>query len=351
MKYNGSQNRMHGMLVSDVPTITSALRDEVHYAATPPIHVHSDVMDIIFGQALFSDGDAHRRVQRIMHASLAPLSKPGSPFLDFITRKVSLLLDLAQQRNTMDLVADFAALLTDSVLAEAVGIPVEPSVMHGSDILADVTSGYRCPDVQPLFAMRERLAILLRGKRHDYQSDNEHLITTMMFLAAGRVTARKTLAEGTLLLLPQWSLISEQIRENPSLIARLVEQVLCLVTPTSYVARWAKKDTVIGDQQVSQGQKVMFLLKQANETVCSSVDLTDSRPVQHLAFGSPGDVHFCIGAALARAELRAAFLGLLTRFQSLHLAGEPTTHANSNIGGLTTLPVRFTVREGDRRNI
>jgi len=338
------------VIVADVSAITSALRNDTQFTATPPIRTYSLLMDIIFGQALFSDGDDHRRVQRIMHNTLASLTKPESSLLVFMKQEVERLLDNGANAETMDLVADFAAPLTDIILARVLGISVEPLLMQGADALADITSGYRC-DAAPIFAMQERLTTLLGGRSHEYQSDTEYILTSMMLLAAGRVTARKTLADGTLLLLPQWSALSEQIEEQPSLVTRLVEQVLCVITPTSYVARWAKEDMHLTGGPVSEGQKVTFHLKQANEKVCPHVDLTDSRPVRHLAFGPPGDVHFCIGAALARAELRAAFLGLLTRFQSLHLTGEPTSHANSNIGGLTTLPVRFTVRERDRRNI
>lgn len=327
------------VIITDVPTITAALRDRERYSASPPNRSHSRITDIIFGQALFADGGEHRRIQRVMQAMLFPLTKPGSPLLDFIETEVRRLLERIGEEDTFDLVSDFATPLTNSVLAQVIGIPIELVVMQGADTLADITSGYRC-DGTPLFLMQERLSSLLQGREHNYKDEQEYVLTTMMLLAAGRVTARKTLADGTLLLLPQWAHLSGQIQGDPSLVERLVEQVLCLVTPTSYVARWAKEELELGHQQIKKGQKVLFHLKQANEAICPHVNPMDTQPVPHLAFGPAGDIHYCIGAALARAELHAAFRGLFTRFHKLSLAGTPMAHPNENIGGLTALPVQ-----------
>src|SRR5262249_29834467 len=142
-----------------------------------------------------------------------------------------------------------------------------------------------------------------------FRSEEELVVTIMMLLSAGRVTTRKVIGEGVWLLLSDpdsFVQIRTALQAEPGLINSFVERLLCVVTPTSYIARWAKGEVAINGKVIGTGQKVVLFLEAANLlAVCQQADrrtcLDIGHPLKrpHLAFGPPGDPHFCVGAALA----------------------------------------------------
>ncbi len=374
--------------VTDEAMIGGIITDEAHFSAHPPIPASppSPLMHLVMQQALFYDGEEHRRVSRRMRVALASLLRPGGSLLAFLSTTVDQLLCDVLPRGHMDVVSDFATALTDRVMAAALGLPTSdpdtmPTLMAGADAFADVTSGYRRGDTDAIFTLREVLREALPHKRarrgedllsilvaaegakeeqQAWRSEDELIATVMMLLAAGRVTAKKVITDGVHLLLqadPCWRQLSAAVQAKPSAINTLVEHLLCLVTPTSSIARWARSDVEMDGQRILAGQKLILFLKAANllavcphgpdELVASELVQPLSRP--HFAFGPPRDAHFCVGAALARVELRAAFAGLLRALPDLRLSQPGAMlplHPNMNIGGLLTLPVCW--NEGER---
>ena len=375
-------------LVTDDATIGRIVTDEAHFSAHPPAPTSppSPLLQLVMQQALFYDGEEHRRVSRLMRAAFASLLGPGGSLLACISTAVDQLLCDVLPRGHMDVVSDFATPLTDRVMAAALGLPTnEPdtlrALMAGADAFADVTSGYRRGNTDAIFTLREALRQALPDKRahrgedllsilvaservtdqeRTWHSEDELIATAMMLLSAGRVTAKKVIADGVHLLLaadPCWRRLSAAVQANPSAINTLVEHLLCLVTPTSYIARWATSDIEMGGHRIMAGQKLILFLEAANLlSVCphrpgllSAADLGQPLPRPHFAFGPPKDAHFCVGAPLARVELRAAYAGLLRRLPGLRLSQPGSTlplHPNVNIGGLLTLPVCWNEGEG-----
>ncbi len=368
-------------LVSDNATIGRIVTDEEHFSAHPPAPTSppSPLMHLVMQQAIFYDDEEHRRVSRLIRAALASLLRPGGSLLAFISTTVDQLLCDVVPRGQMDVVSDFATPLTDRVMAAALGLPThEPDTLHalmaGADAFADVTSGYRRGDTDAIFTLREALREALPDKRmhhgedllsilvaaehateeeQTWRSEDELIATCMMLLAAGRVTAKKVIADGVHLLLaadPCWRQLSAEVQTKPTAINTLVEHLLCLVTPTSSIARWATSEIEMEGQRILPEQKLILFLQAANLlAVCphrpdglAASDLRQPLPRPHLAFGPPRDAHFCPGAPLARVELRAAFAGLLRAFPDLRLSQPAATlpvHPNVNIGGLLSLPV------------
>lgn len=114
--------------------------------------------------------------------------------------------------------------------------------------------------------------------------------------------------------------------------------------PLEGINRTATADTEIRGQRIREGDKVVVWYPAANrdEDAFPDPDRFDVRrkPNDHLAFGE--GQHFCLGAWLARLELRIVFEELLRRMPDVELAG-PTARIRSYfLSGLTTMPVRFT---------
>jgi cholest-4-en-3-one 26-monooxygenase len=116
------------------------------------------------------------------------------------------------------------------------------------------------------------------------------------------------------------------------------------VSPLIYFRRTATADTAVGGQEVKAGQKVVMYYPSGNrdEDVFESGQTFDvGRAVNpHMAFGGTGP-HFCLGASLARLEIKCMFEEVLTRLPDMELAG-PVQRLRSNfINGIKHMPVRF----------
>jgi cytochrome P450 len=131
---------------------------------------------------------------------------------------------------------------------------------------------------------------------------------------------------------------------DPTLVPSAVEEVLRTVTPVMHFRRTALVDTEIRGQKIREGDKVVVWYPSANrdETVFEDPDRFDvaRTPNDHLAFGL--GQHFCLGANVARLEMRVMFEEILRRIPDVRLAG-PVRRLRSNfINGRKSMPVTFT---------
>ena len=138
----------------------------------------------------------------------------------------------------------------------------------------------------------------------------------------------------------QW----ERLRADRSLLPSAIEEMLRYVSPVMHFRRQAVTDVLIGDQKVSEGDKVVFWHISANrdETVFTDPNRFDigRTPNNHMAFGGGGP-HFCLGANLARMEIRVMFDRLLDRLPDIHLDGDVQRLRSNFINGVKHIPVAF----------
>jgi hypothetical protein len=135
-----------------------------------------------------------------------------------------------------------------------------------------------------------------------------------------------------------------RLQEHPDLYPSAIEELLRYDSPVQFTARIARETTEIGGKKIYKGMSVMFMLGAANrdparfqEPDTLHLSRQDNR---HLAFGS--NIHYCIGAALARLEGQIAIETLLRRMPDIRLAGFPLQwQENLSFHGLTALPVTF----------
>ena len=121
-----------------------------------------------------------------------------------------------------------------------------------------------------------------------------------------------------------------------------MEEVIRWASPVNYMARTATRDVELHGQLIWAGDKVALLYSSANrdEAVFEGPDRFDVRrsPNHHLGFGF--GPHFCLGAALARIELRAIFEVLITRVSRFELAGPVVRARSSFLNAIKELPLR-----------
>ncbi len=144
----------------------------------------------------------------------------------------------------------------------------------------------------------------------------------------------------------------ERLRNNPALVNSAVEEILRYIAPTAHFLRTVTRDTELGGQRLGRGELVALFLGSVNrdEEVFPEPDRFDigRTPNEHLAFGH-GE-HFCLGANLARMELRVLFQELLPYLGDIELAGTVSRTRSVVVPGVKHLPIRFkTGRPSARR--
>jgi cytochrome P450 len=138
----------------------------------------------------------------------------------------------------------------------------------------------------------------------------------------------------------------DRLRGDPSLMGTAVEEMIRWSTPVKEFMRTATADTTVRGVDIAKGESVYLAYVSGNrdEEVFTDPFRFDvgRDPNKHVAFGY--GVHFCLGAALARMEMNSLFTELLSRLDTIELAGKPELSATTFVGGLKHLPVRYSFK-------
>ena len=197
----------------------------------------------------------------------------------------------------------------------------------------------------------EDVASLIANARIDGQPIGQHEASSyyIALASAGHDTTSATAAGGLLALIEhpdQWRLL----QARPELLASAVDEMVRWVSPVKHFMRTATQDYVLRGRQIRQGDHLMMCYPSANRDEELFEDPTrfrvDRQPNRHLGFGY--GAHACLGMFLAKIELQALFRELLARVERFELAGSAAWQATSFVGGLSRLPVRFTLKRDER---
>ncbi|TML39644.1 MAG: cytochrome P450 [Actinobacteria bacterium] len=277
------------------------------------------------------------------------------------------IIDRVSEKGSCDFVVDIAAELPLQVIAEVMGVPLEDrhKVFDWSNrmIGAEDPEYAVAPEAameasMELYAYANRLAAEKRASPSDdiisvllhAEVDGESLselefdLFFLLLSVAGNETTRNLISHGMLALIEHPDQRARLLRD-PSLLPGAVEEMLRFGTPVMHFRRTASRDTEIAGQPVAEGDKVVIWYVSANrdENVFPDPHRFDVErsPNEHVAFGGGGP-HFCLGANLARMEIRALFDAVLRRLPDMELAG-PVERLRSNfINGIKHMPVSFT---------
>jgi len=173
----------------------------------------------------------------------------------------------------------------------------------------------------------------------------EMLSYYFLLVVAGNETTRNATTGGLQAFIEhpgEW----QKLKRNPSLIDSAVEEIVRWTTPVIQFARTASADTEIRGQKIRAGESVCLFYPSANrdeEVFERPFEFDISRnPNPHIAFGI-GE-HFCLGANLARLELKVIFSQLAERLDHAELAGSIERLRSSFVGGIKHMPIRMTMK-------
>ncbi len=165
-----------------------------------------------------------------------------------------------------------------------------------------------------------------------------------LLISGGNETTRNATSRGVLALLERPDQVARFHAEGEAVLETLVEEVVRFTSPVIQFVRTAKRDTTVGGTKVRAGEMVVLWYPSANrdEAVFDQPGLLDVGrfPNEHVGFGH--GVHFCLGANLARWELRAIFraLGRSGTLGRLQVAGEPRWLTDLHVGTIAEIAVR-----------
>lgn len=310
------------------------------------------------------DDPDHRRRRALVNKGLTPRR-----VLEHEAKVRAICEDLigrAVERGSCDFVRDVAAPLPMIVIGDLLG--VEPAdrdkLLRWSDDLVEGTSSSAPPEVmmRAMDAFGEyaeyhrrvaadrraaprddMMSALVHAEIDGQRLDDEAILQeSLLILVGGDETTRHVITGGTEALLRH----PEEQRKlvaDPALVPSAVEEMLRWVTPVQNMNRTATRDVELGGATIRAGEKVLPLYPSANrdQTVFAEPHrfCVDRQPNEHLAFGH--GAHFCLGASLARLELRVMFETLRPWLPRLALASDaPLRRRPSNfIVGIATMPV------------
>ncbi len=176
-------------------------------------------------------------------------------------------------------------------------------------------------------------------------SEEEILQESLLILVGGDETTRHVMTEGTEALVRNPA-ERQKLLEDPSKIEVAVEEMLRWVSPIKNMNRTATRDVELRGQKIRENDRVLLMYQAANRDERAFVEPdrfdVERSPNEHVAFGGFG-THFCLGASLARLELRVFFEELLARLPDLRLASDEALpmRASNFIVGIEEMPVRW----------
>ena len=360
-----------GYSVTRLQDVTAVLRDQRFHSALSMIEQAPELQGSSArsrrGESILTmEGDGHARLRRLVAPAFTPASV--NRLRPTMRRVVGELVDRVVAAGACELVADVCEPYPIPIICELLGAPPEdwklfsawatdifrifnnnlaedlPLIERAGEELteyvSDMISARRADPRDDLLS--DLIAIEQEGDR---LSTDEMAMLAQAVLMAGTDTTRNQLACSVALFSEhpdQWALLAER----PELAGRAVEESMRYLGAVRGTARFAAEDVVYRDVLFPQGTLVATSLAGANRDPEAFddpdiFDITRERTTAQMTFGA--GIHFCMGAALARAELQEALPLLAQRMPGLARDGEVEWKPSSfGIWGPARLPLRFT---------
>lgn len=305
----------------------------------------------IAGQVLnMMDDPRHAQIRRLVSSGLTP--RMIRRVEDDLRRRARALLDRVESGTEFDFLLDVAAELPMQMICILLGVPeserhwlfaaIEPSFDFGGSRKGEITrlsveeagSRIHAYGTELIAAKRaapgEDMLSVVAAADTDPLSEIELYLFFSLLFSAGAETTRNAVAGG-LLALAQHPGELARLRADPQLLDTAVEEMVRWTSPSPSKRRTATRDATLAGHRVSGGEKVLVWEGSANRdaAVFTDPDRFDvgRKPNPHLGFGQ--GVHYCLGANLARLELKVLYQELLARFGSVTVT-RPVEWTRSN---------------------
>src|SRR2546427_2470822 len=310
------------------------------------------------------DSPDHTRLRALVHKAFTP--RLIEQMRDQIQALTDELLDAAEPKGSMDLIADFALPLPLTIIGRILGVPAKDNhKFHRwtETLLSAGTNTNYVVFIPIIMRFMGYLKKLIKERRahpkddlvtalvqakdgSDKLSGDEVLAMIFLLLIAGHETTVNLIGSGSLALLEHPDQL-EKLRSEPAIIKPAIEELLRFVCPVEMATeRYAREDITIAGTTIPRGELVLAVIGSANRDAnyfdnpdCLDVTRENNK---HLAFGL--GAHYCLGAPLSRLEGQIAISTLIRRMPNLRLSIAPDQirwRGGIILRGLEALPVSF----------
>jgi cholest-4-en-3-one 26-monooxygenase len=326
-----------------------------------------EAQSMVADMMLYMDPPRHTRYRLLVNKGFTP--RMIGLIEEHLKAKATAIVDNVIEAGKADFVVDIASELPLQAIAELMGVPQEDrrklfewsNKMIGADdpeyqdenntsmeaaaemyLYANLLAANRRADPQD-----DIITKLLNSEiEGDKLTELEFDLFFLLLAVAGNETTRNATAHGMRALMDNPDQMKKLVADpSEERINRAVEEILRWATPVLYFRRTAKDDFELNGKLIKAGDKVAMWHISANrdEEVFEDpfVFDIDRWPNEHIAFGGGGP-HFCLGANLARMELRLIFREIITRLPDMHLDGQVEMLRSNFIGGIKHMPVAWT---------
>ena len=368
-RWDGAQMLRDGSgywAVTRYDDVVEVLRDHARFSSwaggTQVADFPDDILDLFRHMFINMDPPNHAKHRRVVQPSFIP--RAMARMESTVQSLVDGILDAYVAQGGGDFATDVAGELALCVIVDILGLPREDrfQLLEWSHRINEVGDPEYTDPALTLKAFEELFAYataLMEDRRanptDDLSSVFAHALVDdrpmgrrdfcnmlLLLVSAGQVTVRNLLPTTMHNMLTSGEYA--RLLRQPDLLPTAIEEMLRTTTVAMQFRRTAAVDTTIGDQEVRAGDKVVTFLISANhdEGVFEDPRRFDAgrTPNHHIAFGA--GQHFCMGAHVARLEIRTLFEGLLRRQVGLEHSGPEIRLQNGFINGMKHLPLLAT---------
>ena len=333
----------------------------------PPPQVAGEGQGQGFGphkMMLMMDPPEHTAFRKLIRQEFTlPAARLREDRIQALARQI---VDAVIGKGQCDFVAEVAGEMPSFVIAELMGLPLE----DGRELYKLTETIHTAPEALPpgaggaaVAAMFEYGSRVIAEKRarpgDDLASkllacevdgrrleDMEFLLFFLLLVDAGGDTTRNLLSGGLLALMENPDQMAWLMADLPGRLPSAREELLRWTSPVIYMRRTARRDVELAGQQIREGDKVVMYFGAANRDPAAfdrpeTLDLSRPENAQ-IAFGT--GPHGCLGQHIARIEIDAMLMEVLTRMGDFALAAPPEWLASNFISGPKAMPLRFRAR-------
>ncbi len=308
------------------------------------------------------DDPRHRRIRGLVSKGFTP--RTIEALEPELRRRTRAILDALPASGECDFVVDVARELPLQAICMLLGIPQEDRGMlcdwmdRGLESEAGLILNREYGSKLSRYGVeliakrrsnldRDLLSIVMQAELPTEDpprlTDAELMFFFTLLFTAGSETTRKAIAGGLRALVENPEQLAE-LRAQPRLLDSAIEEIVRWTTPSVYKRRTATCDALLHGEKIRAGDKLTFWEMSANrdERVFADPFRFDVArdPNPHLGFGQ--GVHYCLGANLARLEMRVMFEELCARFAKFEITGPAVWTRENRLLGLKHLPMRLT---------
>jgi cytochrome P450 len=352
--------------------VMAVSRDPDTFHSAPSVNIPDIPAEIAewLGSMINMDSPKHTKLRLIVNRGFTP--RQVARIEDSVREQAHEIVERVAPLGECDFVSEVAAALPLQIICDMMGIPRADTkrIFELTNVILGVGDPEYVSSFEQLMAAgvelfqyglslaEDRLATprddittsLMHAEVED--ADGKHRLTTnelgsffLLLVVAGNETTRNAISHGMLALTQHPDQREKWAADFDGVSNTAVEEIVRWATPVLHFRRTATHDTVVGGQEIKAGEKVVMFYSSANRDerhfdAPFRFDVTRN-PNEHVGFGAGGP-HFCLGANLARREIKVMFEELFRVLPDIQITGEPDMLQSTFIHGIKRMPCKFT---------